>query len=188
MENVFRVMILIALCLVLSACVNTNSDGNQSDNNIENQTPDVEIEKETDSDEQKENVAVEETKSDENEEQEPSESESPEGAEKSEVVMQNEAFQVYEPAPNAEVKDQIVVRGLARVFEGTFKYEFEDGHFILDEGFTTASMGAPEWGEFEITINLNAATEGHYRIVLYEESAKDGSNLNELIIPLQVSK
>ena len=111
-----------------------------------------------------------------------------EDCEKEEVVMENEAFQIFEPAPNAEVKDRIVVRGLARVFEGTLKYEFEDGHFILDEGFTTASIGAPEWGEFEIIINLSTATDGNYRIVLYEESAKDGSNLNELIIPVQVSK
>lgn len=72
------------------------------------------------------------------------------------------------------------------MFEGTISYEFEDGHFIIDKGLTTASEGAPEWGEFEITINLDNVTDGLYRIVLFEESAKDGSIINELIIPVHV--
>ncbi|MDG5788532.1 Gmad2 immunoglobulin-like domain-containing protein [Evansella sp. AB-P1] len=104
------------------------------------------------------------------------------------IVLQNVAFRIFEPAPNAEVKDQIVVRGLARTFEGTILYEFEDGHFILDEGFTTASEGAPGWGEFEIVIELDDHTNYHGRVFLFEESAKDGSRINELSIPVYVTE
>jgi len=103
-----------------------------------------------------------------------------------EVVLQNAAFRIYEPAPNSDVKDRIVVRGLARVWEGTILYEFEDGHYILDEGFTTATEGAPGWGEFEITIELDDAANYSGRVILYEESAKDGSRINELKIPVNV--
>lgn len=103
-----------------------------------------------------------------------------------EVVLQNEAFRIFEPTPNAEVKDKIVVRGLARVFEGTIQYEFEDGHFVFDKGFTTASEGAPGWGEFEIVIDLDKIPSGSARVILYEESAKDGSRLHELQIPVNV--
>ncbi|MFA5528665.1 MAG: Gmad2 immunoglobulin-like domain-containing protein [Peptostreptococcales bacterium] len=106
-----------------------------------------------------------------------------------EVVIENDAFRIYEPAPNTEVTDnKIVVRGQARVFEGTIQYEFEDGHNILDEGFTTASEGAPGWGDFEITIEFDEVANDTGTIILYEESAKDGSRLHELIIPVTVKK
>jgi hypothetical protein len=101
-------------------------------------------------------------------------------------VLENEAFKILEPAPNTEVEDSIVVRGLARVFEGTIHYELEDGHFMLDKGFTTATEGAPGWGEFEIVIDLDKLASGPVRVILYEESAKDGSRLHELLIPLNV--
>ncbi|MFD1039814.1 Gmad2 immunoglobulin-like domain-containing protein [Virgibacillus byunsanensis] len=103
-----------------------------------------------------------------------------------EIVLQNEAFRIYQPAPHAEVRDRIVVRGSARVFEGTIVYEFEDGHFILDEGFTTATGGAPEWGAFEIIIELDDVTDYTGTIILFEESAQDGSRINELQIPVYV--
>jgi len=104
------------------------------------------------------------------------------------IVIENEAFRIFEPAPNTEVKDKIIVKGLARVWEATVQYEFEDGHFILAEGFVTASEGAPGWGEFAIEIGLDDAVSGSARVVLYEESAKDGSRLNELIIPVIVKE
>lgn len=175
MKNLFRVTILLIYCLLLTACMNSNTDISK-----DNQKSDVEIEKNPDI----------KTKPDEKEEQKSSESESPsevEDTEKKEVVIENEAFQIFEPYPNEKVQNQIVVRGLARVFEGTLNYAFEDGHFILDQGFVTASEGAPAWGEFEFTINLENAPEGLYKVVLFEISAKDSSVVNELIIPVQVS-
>ncbi|MCT8139207.1 GerMN domain-containing protein [Anaerobacillus sp. CMMVII] len=103
-----------------------------------------------------------------------------------EIVLQNVAFRIFEPSPGAEVKDRIVVRGLARVYEGTIMYEFEDGHFILAEGFTTASEGAPGWGEFEIIIELDEVSKYSGTVILYEESANDGSRRHELKIPVKV--
>ena len=178
MKNLIKMLIAIVICLVLTACFNIKTEDNQSDPDNEKQT----------ADEQSENALDKETNPDATEEEDPTESEPAEETDTSEVVAENEAFQIFEPAPNAEVKNQLVVRGLARVFEGTIQYEFEDGNFILEKGFTTADKGGPEWGEFEITIDLSTATDGLYRIVLYEESAKDGSTLHELIIPVQVSK
>jgi len=106
---------------------------------------------------------------------------------KNRFVLENEAFKIYEPAPHAEVKDSIVVRGLARVFEGTIQYEFEDGHFILDKGFVTATEGGPGWGEFEIIIELDEVTNYSGTVILYEESAKDGSRMHELPIPVSIT-
>ncbi|KAB3530685.1 Gmad2 immunoglobulin-like domain-containing protein [Alkaliphilus serpentinus] len=103
------------------------------------------------------------------------------------VVIKNDVFRIYQPAPGAEVKEKIVVKGLARIFEGTVLYEFEDGHNILDKGFTTATEGAPGWGEFEIVIQLDKdVANDSGSVILYEESAKDGSRRNELIIPVKI--
>ncbi|MFD1927898.1 Gmad2 immunoglobulin-like domain-containing protein [Sporosarcina siberiensis] len=173
MKNLFTMMSVLIYCLLLSACLNSNTDDNSSNINEDIQKPDVEIEK------------------DPGKEQIPSESETPteiEDVEKSDVVIENEAFQVFEPSPNEKVQNQIIVRGLARVFEGTLNYAFEDGHFIIDQGFVTASEGAPGWGVFEFTVNIENAPEGLYKILLFEKSAKDGSIINELMIPVEVSE
>ncbi|MCD8509391.1 MAG: hypothetical protein LRY73_05575 [Bacillus sp. (in: Bacteria)] len=103
-------------------------------------------------------------------------------------VLENDAFKIITPKPNDEIENEVVVRGLARVYEGTIQYELEDGHYILASGFTTASSGAPGWGEFEITINVDFISSSTATLILYEESAKDGSRLHELVIPLKNAK
>ncbi|MBU9713025.1 Gmad2 immunoglobulin-like domain-containing protein [Evansella tamaricis] len=101
-------------------------------------------------------------------------------------VAENEAFKIYSPDPNTEVENQVIVHGFARVFEGTVHYELEDGHYLFDSGFTTTSDGTPEWGEFDIIIDLGEVPNGYVTLILYEESAKDGSRQNEISIPLKV--
>jgi hypothetical protein len=81
------------------------------------------------------------------------------------------------------------VTGEARVFEATVQYEVEDGHFILQEGFVTASEGAPGWGTFTINISIpkeNLPNNGMLTLFLFEESANDGSRLHELPVPLEL--
>lgn len=42
-------------------------------------------------------------------------------------------------------------------------------------------------GDFDFIIDLDDVPTGSYRVVLFEESAKDGSILHELIIPVEVN-
>ena len=106
-----------------------------------------------------------------------------------EYVLENHAFKIFEPKLD-ELEGRLVVRGLARVFEATIQYEFEDGHYLFDEGFVTASEGAPGWGEFEIVLDLDGVANysGTGTVIVYEESAKDGSRLHELHIPVDIPK
>jgi len=104
------------------------------------------------------------------------------------VVLENNAFKIFSPVPHTEVTNKITVRGLARVNEGTIQYELEDGHFIFASGYTTANSGAPEWGEFELIIDVAEVPNGSVTLFLFEESAKDGSKINKVIIPLTVQK
>ena len=143
----------------------------------------------TTQDKESENPPIEnsEEPSKEPEEQEQQGNQENGGEKEKEVVLENQAFKVYQPAPNADIEgDTIVVKGLARVFEATVQYEFEDGHYVYDKGYTTASEGAPEWGEFEITIKLDEKVDGQAMVILYEESMKDGSRLHELQIPVNI--
>ncbi len=82
-----------------------------------------------------------------------------------------------------------VVTGEARVYEATIQYEVEDGHYIFLEGYVTASEGAPDWGTFNININIpeeDLPGYGTLMLILFEESADDGSRVNELHVVLEV--
>lgn len=81
-----------------------------------------------------------------------------------------------------------VVTGEARVFEATIQYEVEDGHFLLQQGFVTASEGAPGWGAFTIDIRIpeeSLPANGTLMLILFEESAEDGSRLHETPVLLE---
>lgn len=193
MKSLIKLMGIIALFGILVACTDTNNheddpevnqenENNMFDEETENNENSLDEKTESNGNNEDENTESNETKGSNNSENK--EQETNETSENDEVVLENDAFQIFEPDPNEEVVDRIVVRGLAKVFEGTVQYSFEDGHFIIDKGFTTAS--ATEWGEFEIVIELEDIPEGLYRVVLFEESAKDGSIVHELLIPVEV--
>ena len=77
------------------------------------------------------------------------------------------------------------IKGKARVFEATIGWDIEDGHYVLKEGFTNANIGAPSWGSFTFQVSATKVDKNStLLIVLFEESAKDGSRQNELPIKL----
>ncbi|MFC5653222.1 Gmad2 immunoglobulin-like domain-containing protein [Paenibacillus solisilvae] len=110
------------------------------------------------------------------------------GGDTPKIVASNDTFQIYQPAPDSIVGQSFVVKGKARVFEATLNYSFEDGHQVLAEGFTTASMGAPEWGDFSITVKFDKPTSPTGVLTIFEASAKDGSPIHQLHIPLKFDK
>lgn len=82
-------------------------------------------------------------------------------------------------------KDSFLIRGQGQIFEANFSWIVEDGHNELKKGFQMTDAGAPDWGNFEFTIQVEKARENStLTLVLFESSAKDGSRQNELPIPL----
>ena len=78
------------------------------------------------------------------------------------------------------------VKGQAQVFEATINWSVEDGHYVIIDGFTTATIGAPEWGDFDFTFEAKKAEQNSaLTLILFEESAKDGSQLYTLPISLE---
>lgn len=80
------------------------------------------------------------------------------------------------------------VTGKGRVFEGVMQFAVEDGHDYLLEGHQQLEEGAPAWAPFSLEITIPSEqlpANGTLTLELFENSAKDGSRINELSIPLE---
>lgn len=102
------------------------------------------------------------------------------------LFLQNKAFRIEEPSMFAVIDDTLRVKGTARVFEAQFQVYLEDGHIIMVDMPVMADAGAPEWGDFEVEVPLETVpTSPSGILMIYESSAKDGSPVNVLTIPVR---
>ncbi len=77
------------------------------------------------------------------------------------------------------------IRGKGQIFEASFSWVIEDGHEELKQGHNMTDAGAPEWGNFDFTVEaVKKRPNSTLHIILYEISAKDGSRQHQLPIPL----
>ena len=73
------------------------------------------------------------------------------------------------------------IKGKGQIFEANFNWIVEDGHEELKKGFQMTDAGAPDWGEFDFTIDVHKKRENStLTLVLFESSAMDGSRQYEL--------
>ncbi len=77
------------------------------------------------------------------------------------------------------------VHGKAQIFEASFSWRVEDGHQELKNGFQTTDSGAPEWGNFSFTVDVEKKRPNStLHLILFEASPKDGSRQHELPVLL----
>jgi hypothetical protein len=67
----------------------------------------------------------------------------------------------------------VTVTGQATVFEASLAWDLRRGATTVKQGHTTASIGAPDRGQY--SIELGVLPSGTYTIHVWEPSAKDGS-------------
>ena len=67
----------------------------------------------------------------------------------------------------------LTVKGVASTFEATVEWELLRGGAVVDEGFTTATIGAPGRGTY--TFETEPLAPGVHVLRVFESSAKDGS-------------
>lgn len=80
---------------------------------------------------------------------------------------------------------RFLVEGKGQIFEASFSWVVEDGHEELLQGHNMTDAGAPEWGNFSFTIEVNKKRPNStLHLVLFEMSAKDGSRQHELPVLL----
>jgi germination protein M len=93
---------------------------------------------------------------------------------------------VESPLAYEAVSSPLRVTGTANTFEATFRYELKDSSGeVVDEHFVTATSGTGTRGTFDFTTK---ALEDVGSLVVFELSAKDGSRVNEVEIPLRTSR
>lgn len=83
-------------------------------------------------------------------------------------------------------KHKYSIQGKGQIFEANFGWVVEDGHEELQKGFQMTDAGAPEWGKFNFSIEVQKKRPNSTLIlILFESSAKDGSRQYELPIVLE---
>jgi len=100
------------------------------------------------------------------------------------------AILVESPLAFEEVTSPLRVTGTANTFEATFNYELTDTDGkIVDENFVTATSGTGTRGTFDFTTApFTVPFDGVGELIVFELSAKDGSRINLVEIPLKMTK
>jgi len=92
---------------------------------------------------------------------------------------------VESPLPFEQVSSPLRVTGTANTFEATFQYELVDSEGnVVDKNFVTATSGTGTRGTFDFTTGEFSDAA---KLVVYENSAENGSRVNEVEIPLRVA-
>jgi hypothetical protein len=90
---------------------------------------------------------------------------------------------VESPLPFDDVASPLRVTGTANTFEATFQYEVVDmGGSVIDGNVVTATSGTGTRGTFDFT---TGAFDDISALRFFEFSAKDGSRINEVELPLR---
>jgi germination protein M len=98
------------------------------------------------------------------------------------------AILVESPLALEEVSAPLHSFGTANTFEATFAYELLDAEGnVLDEDFVTATSGSGTRGTFEFVAPFEVDSEQEGTLVVFEESAEDGSRINVVEIPLRLT-
>jgi germination protein M len=100
------------------------------------------------------------------------------------------AILVESPLPFEEVTSPLRVTGTANTFEANFQYTLTDTDgLIVDENFVTATSGTGTRGTFDFTTSpFTVPFDGVGALIVFESSAKDGSRINLVEIPLRMKR
>jgi germination protein M len=97
------------------------------------------------------------------------------------------AILLERPGVWQEISSPLALSGTANTFEATVSYRLvdQDGRVIVD-GFLTATSGSGTRGTFDEEVTFEAEP-GRATLVLFEQSAMDGSEINIVAIPVEIA-
>jgi len=96
------------------------------------------------------------------------------------------AIWVTHPSENQVVGIPLLIKGSARVFEGTVQIRLSDNTGkVLAESTATASEGAPGRGDFETSLKFDLPSEGKGVLEVFWLSPKDNSEQDKVTVPVQ---
>jgi hypothetical protein len=92
---------------------------------------------------------------------------------------------VESPLPDESVVSPLRIAGTANAFEATFQAELLDASgAVLVHKTVMATSGSGQRGTFEELLSYNG--DGAGKLVVWEDSAADGSRIHQVEIPLQL--
>ena len=95
---------------------------------------------------------------------------------------------VESPLAFEQVTSPLRSEGTANTFEANFAFTITDGEGdLLAENFVTATSGTGTRGTFEFSESFTAPAGSEITLTVFENSAEDGSRMNEVEIPLTVA-
>ena len=97
------------------------------------------------------------------------------------------AILVEAPLPFAEVTSPLRLTGTANTFEAMFRVNVTDGDglIVFDEP-AMATSGTGTRGTFDVTATFEVPRAGIGALIVFESSAKDGSPINIVEVPLRL--
>lgn len=114
----------------------------------------------------------------------------PSGSQLSRPSAEQGNIVVSAPQANTVVSLPISVTGQARVFENQFMYRVRnegDGKILLEQSAYAKSPDTGQYGPFQISItSLPAAAEKNVLLEAFDYSAKDGTEIDTVRVPLVV--
>jgi hypothetical protein len=95
------------------------------------------------------------------------------------------ANEIQQPRPFDLVGNPILVGGIGSGFEATLRFRIHDGHDERTGSFMVGG-GTGEHGQFQLSVDVSGAAFQLDRLFVevFEESAKDGSEINKVIVPV----
>ncbi|MSQ10834.1 MAG: hypothetical protein EXR52_07530 [Dehalococcoidia bacterium] len=97
----------------------------------------------------------------------------------------NDNLKLARPTAKQEVKSPISVQGQARVFEANVQIALRDkGGQTLASSFTTASKGAPDWGDYKADLPFRVTVQQEATLEVFALNARDGSPQFVVAVPV----
>jgi LysM repeat protein len=92
---------------------------------------------------------------------------------------------IDQPRPFDVVGNPILVGGVGTGFEATLNYRVHEGHDEVT-GFFMVGGGTGEHGQYQLQVDVAGAsfTLDRVFVEVFERSAKDGSEVNKVIVPV----
>lgn len=96
---------------------------------------------------------------------------------------------VRTPVQGTKISNPVVIKGEARTFENNVAVRITQSNGkVLAEDFTTAkSEDTGQFGPFEIQLSYSQPTQISGRIEVFQYSAKDGSEIDKVTVPVSFS-
>lgn len=104
------------------------------------------------------------------------------------ITIPSSVFQtarIKTPGQGALVKNPLVIQGQARVFEGVIKIVVQDGQTTIASKTVQTSAGAPNWGDFNVTLNIEEPKNPMGLVIVYTNSPKDGEAILQAVVPVR---